>query len=266
MRENGVQGPSDRPKGVQAYPTEDQMIRAERSILRAAREEWRFDGMSALEIFARVQHFGGPTRLIDVTRNPYIAAWFAVEQSDEDDDHDARLFALATTPPVRRDGTRPSEVRVSMSPDLGGSYEPFWHAFDSKTTRVLNNWGTGKRRWMWVPPPFEQRITAQNAAFIVDGVPILTPGVQSHFRKPNGGTWLRADLLASSSIFAKTYKPSRQLPASNHGFSPTFTFRIAANAKVEIRKYLETRFGYTTASIYPDFPALAARLRNRIEA
>lgn len=264
MAVNGVKGPEVHPSGVQNYPTEDQLILAEKAVLRAAREEWRFDGMPALEIFARVQHFGGPTRLLDVTRNPYIAAWFAVERSDEHDEADARLFALATRPATRRDGTSPSEVRVLMSPDLGASYDPFWHAFDSKTARVLNNWGTGKRRWLWVPPALDNRITAQNAAFVVDGVPILTPGVQANFRKPSGGTWLKADILASSSFFAKTFKPTRKIPPSDHGFSPTFTFRILASAKDEIRDYLESRFGYSVSSIYPDFPALAMHLRKTI--
>src|SRR5690554_5375655 len=45
-------------------PTEDDMVRAEKSLLTIARDDWRFDGTSALELLAQVQHFGGPTRLI----------------------------------------------------------------------------------------------------------------------------------------------------------------------------------------------------------
>jgi hypothetical protein len=37
-----------------------------------------------LEWLALIQHYGGPTRLIDFTHSPYVAAFFAVEQADSD--------------------------------------------------------------------------------------------------------------------------------------------------------------------------------------
>ncbi len=82
------------------------MVTAETEVLRIARNDWRFDNLSALETFARVQHFGGPTRLIDVTKNPYIGAWFAVEFDANTEDDDARLFALATMPVTRKASSR----------------------------------------------------------------------------------------------------------------------------------------------------------------
>jgi hypothetical protein len=69
-----------RLKRISAHVTEREMLSEELKILIKARREWRLDGLSALEIMAHVQHYGGPTRLLDVTENPLIAAWFAVEQ------------------------------------------------------------------------------------------------------------------------------------------------------------------------------------------
>lgn len=42
---------------------------------------------SMLEYFSMLQHFGAPSRLLDFTRSPYIAAYFAFEQATEEFDH-----------------------------------------------------------------------------------------------------------------------------------------------------------------------------------
>lgn len=45
--------------------------------------EFSTDG-SMFDRLVRMQHFGLPTRLMDVTKNPLVALYFAVEQSDQD--------------------------------------------------------------------------------------------------------------------------------------------------------------------------------------
>lgn len=37
-----------------------------------------------LEWFSMIQHFGAPSRLLDFTKSPYVAAYFAFEQASED--------------------------------------------------------------------------------------------------------------------------------------------------------------------------------------
>lgn len=260
MDVNGVVPPSKKPRGLQPYPDEDQMVAAERAILRFARNRWRFDDLSALETFARVQHAGGPTRLIDVTKNPYIGAWFAVEADPETEGKDARLFAIATQPVTKEGKPQPPQSSLQLD-EVGGLRDPFWHALHSPVDRQLWDWGTGARRRIWVPPAYDPRISAQNAAFVLDGVPITSERTASYFTIERNVYWRRADLLASASIYAKMLSPSRTPRYNARNFAPTFSFRIAAEAKPTIRDYMESRFGYGASYIYPDMAGLAAQLK-----
>jgi hypothetical protein len=261
LDENGVKLPrhGERIRGEQRFPDEDQMVKAETEILRLARQEWRMDGIGALEIFARIQHAGGPTRLLDVTKNPFIGAWFAVEAHPKTDEEDARLLAFATRP-VRRDGSI-VESQVELDGGWAGR-DPLWHALEDAEARQHLDWGTGARRWVWFPPLYDQRIAAQNAGFILDGVPMTSKKTAKSFPSSDNGThWTRADLLASVSVYARIEKPTRQVRPNAGGFAATFSFRITARAKAEIRDMLESRFGYTRASIYPDTSGLAEHLK-----
>jgi hypothetical protein len=261
MELSGVTPLSEKPEGAQPYPDEDQMIAAEQKILRIARTDWRFDDKPALEIFARIQHAGGPTRLLDVTLNPYIAAWFAVELDQETEGQDARLFALADRP-VPLEGTPPAQdLRLHLD-DLGTPREPFWHLLSNNTQRQWSDWGTGARRYVWAPPhKYSRRIPVQQAAFLFDGVPMTSATLLPSFPIEGGGHWQRADLLASASIYAKMSKPTDKPEYDPRNFAPTFSFRITAQAKAEIRETLESRFGYCRSYIYPDIEALAIHLK-----
>ncbi|MCU7782247.1 FRG domain-containing protein [Lelliottia amnigena] len=49
----------------------------------------------------RMQHFGLPTRLLDVTTNPLVALWFATEPSTNADEHDGVVQAILV-PQIRQ--------------------------------------------------------------------------------------------------------------------------------------------------------------------
>jgi len=252
---NGVVDAAD-SSATQPYPTEAEMVEAEAELLDRARRFWRFDDMSALEIFARVQHVGGPTRLIDVTRNPYIGAWFAVEEDQGSAGADARLFALATHPV-----TGDSDHTVQMD-DFGAAREPFWHGAEGDQENQLLAWGAGSLRRVWFPPVYDNRILAQNAGFVFDGVPISIKG--SYFKKTGGGYFTKGDLLSAGSIYMKMYRHDRPVRPSKPGFSPSFSFRITAEAKKDIRETLQSRFGYRASSIYPDAQGLSSFMTKKL--
>ena len=79
-------------------PSEHDLAEAEDRVLASARRWGLHNGahgrLSLLNQLAMLQHFGAPTRLVDVTLNAYIGLWFAVEK---DDDRDGRLFAVDVT-------------------------------------------------------------------------------------------------------------------------------------------------------------------------
>ena len=258
MEINGVKNPLEKPRGEQPYPTEDQMVAAEQMILKQARTNWRFDGMSALETLARIQHEGGLTRLLDVTNNPYIAAWFAVE-SDDYEQEDGRIIAFATSPVSSSDD--PIEDSPVTLNEFWGNHMPPWHLWGDDKTRQRMDWGTGANRRIWVPPVYHDRIAAQNAAFLLDGVPITTYKVRSYLLSSENKPWNRSDILAASSVISKFLKPTRTPRANAANLAPTFTFRIASEAKKEIRNMLTSSFGYTRASIYPDMSEFAQYTR-----
>ena len=253
MSINDVKGPEEEPEGEQSYPTEEQMIVAEELILKEARTNWRFDGLSALETFARIQHEGGLTRLLDVTKNPYIAVWFAV-QLGEHEKKDGRIVVFATSP-VSSSEELIEDLPITLDDSWGG-YQPPWHGWSDEMRQQMD-WGTGGNRRIWVPPIYHDRIAAQNAAFLLDGVPITAYKVRKHLYNADKKPWNRSDILAASSVISKFLKPTSKPRPNGANLAPTYTFRIASDAKKEIREMLTSRFGYTRASIYPDMSEFA---------
>lgn len=230
-------------------PTESQLVASEQRILHHARRDWRFDHLPALEIFAHLQHFGGPTRLLDVTYNPMIALWFATESRPKDDGEDARLFAFTS-------GAR----EIHLNSRWYGRY-PYWHSLETDASRVTAKWGTGQQRRIWRPPAFNERIASQNAAFVIDGAP-LPAGSGPKIAPEHAERWSTEDLRLVSSI---NFRPSRLgTNVETPGYAPVFTMRISAGAKVELRDHLG-RHGLRASSIYSDMSGLATFLDSRPE-
>jgi hypothetical protein len=266
-RIKGVQAPDEAHRSEEPFPTEADMVDAELKILQFVREQWRFDDAGAMTIFARLQHFGAPTRLLDVSRNPLIAAWFATEMNEQTEAKDCRIFALATSTLPEDSEERSRQVESTRIDSSDANHHlPFWHALENNEVRAEKQWGTGRLRRYWIPPLYESRISAQNAGFILDGVPLSSPDLDKFFHKPNSQEpWKLADRLASGSISARFSRPgrpvggrlARQLP-------PSFTFRITAKAKLEIRRILEARYSYSQATIYPDIQGAAQAISGNL--
>lgn len=223
------------------YPTESELVDAEKQLLQRARIDWRLDGIPALQLFAQMQHVGVPTRLLDVSFNPLIAAWFAVARDEETDGKDARLLVFS-------DKNRPLQLNSNWNTNT-----PRWHQLKSDPARRGVDWGTGLGRKIWRPPASHGRISAQNAAFLIDGVPIDSPDGYSLGRETR--SWSAAQLREVTSIPMRfAHAREGRLPVKN---APVFTYRIAASAKAEIRDQLERRFGYQFATVYADIEGLA---------
>ena len=233
-------------------PTEPQLEQEEKKLLALVHQWGLHNGsrgrLSVLEQLATLQHFGAPTRLIDVSMNAYIRLWFAVEEVWRNgerihEDHDGRLFAIDV-----------SQRLINENDD-----EREWEDDPHRPWKDLgaDEW-RGKTR-AWRPPPFEARIAAQHGAFLFGGVPQTGTGlVWPKATAPGSGNWLIADVRRCTSIPLRFHKADPEaggVPAA--GGQPAYTFRISSAAKSEIRRRLGELFGYTHRTIYPDYPGFA---------
>lgn len=226
-------------------PDEADVVRYEQELLAAARRRWRFSNLSSLETLAHIQHYGGPTRLLDVSFNPLVALWFAVEQKYDDSgkpkpDADGRVFVFDAT-----------DRQIDLDGKWGGGDLPWATAPDDK-------WRRGLPR-VWRPPSYNERIPAQNSAFLVGGVPLFNAGDNAKYRKAPGngsvaGNWSVDDVRRATSVTLSMNSLDRNPQARA---KPTFTVRIKAAGKPEVRATLEKQFGLNASSIYPDLYGLA---------
>lgn len=227
--------------GAAQPPDEDAFYEAETRILADAHRWGLHNGergrLSILSELATLQHFGTPTRLIDVTLNAYIGLWFAVEKRD---DIDGRLFAIDITSKLINE-TENRDWEDALSRPWKGLSEDDWS---------IVTFG-------WKPPPFEARIAAQNGAFLFGGVPTTKPGFQLLKKPSESPTWSRPSVRKCTSVALRFHKANPRAGGVAKQGSPAYTFRIAAKAKAEIRERLEAMFGYSYRTIYPDFPGFA---------
>lgn len=269
-----VHNPDTYHRENEPFPTEQEMVQAEITILNYIRDRWPFEDSSALSTFARLQHFGAPTRLLDVSRNPLIAAWFATEAHSQPDVEkaDARVFALGMTRVAPTPQEHEKDLAVSRL-DLKNalSLQPFWHTDwkeQEDSNSGISEWGTGRLRRFWIPPHYESRIAAQSAAFVLDGVPVESPQLNRFYLKGAGqdGVWSLADRLAASSISIRFSRMSHPPgPVVARSFPPSYTFRITAEAKNDIRRVLEQHYSYSASTIYPDIQGAAQALSGDLD-
>jgi hypothetical protein len=238
-------------------PDEPTIVRYEGNVLTSVHRWGLHNGprgrLSILSQLATLQHFGAPTRLIDVTLNAYIGLWFAVQQKFvdgvpvADGELDGRLFAIDITDRLinEREEYRAWEDELHRAwKDTGNPWQRQWCG----TT------------WAWRPPAFEARIAAQSGAFLFGGVPRTNLGiVWPKDTRGDAPPWTQDDVRRAVSVplrFHVAEPRAGGVPAARG--QPAYTFRIKADAKAEIRERLGTLFGYRHSAIYPDFPGFAS--------
>jgi hypothetical protein len=112
-----------------------------------------------LRCLAMMQHHGAPTRLLDFTKSPFVAAFFALEQAVGD----AAVYAL-NTPWIWAAGPdfNPALTRDAIDPRIPGNFER--HFAINKLPVV----------WFGEPREMDRRLVAQSGLLVVPGVLDIT--------------------------------------------------------------------------------------------
>ena len=103
-----------------------------------------------LQWLALMQHYGAPTRLIDFTWSPYVAAFFALERTLRDG------VVWAMNPAQLASSQSPRRTKVD--PRIRGNFKRYFVK--------------GTQRFVWIGEPhrMNRRLIAQSATFVLPGV------------------------------------------------------------------------------------------------
>lgn len=238
--------------------TEDELVEAEKDIL-GEFNSWGLGGLplSGVARLAELQHFGAPTRLLGVSLDPTVAAWFAVHDEKHDDDD---AFLLAWGLRSRESRQKMSEApAISVSANFG---DPDWWEWEDDEERVQRFWGTGQFLHHWFPFEPNLRMRAQRGGFLIDSGPIVTDPVLKTINDHLNSDWRLDEVQRASSIPGLPTAGTRKTTPNDARLTPLFTILIESKAKPAIRSHLESR-GLTSRSLFPDMPGVADHLRSK---
>lgn len=190
------------------------------------------------QVLAALQHHGAPTRLMDVTTNPWVALWFACATSDTDD---GVVFG------IRRNDLevlRTGGPAIHSHPTWGSTSDPVgWH-YRSQ----LDQSARDRMPFAVDPVIRNDRIRAQGGMFLAWAVSDLGTGDLGGLSVERLALRRMADVVDGKSA-------ERGLRIS--------TVVIHAHMKQEVRRVLAESYAISASRLFPDVQGLAEHLRRQ---
>ncbi|MFE5337231.1 FRG domain-containing protein [Isoptericola sp. NPDC056573] len=182
------------------------------------------------ELLARMRHHAAATRLIDVTTDPFVALWFLC-----DDDSSAAGVNVQTRPGLLLAFQRRAFQKIN-SPHAVDSYAQL---HSRKAARLI-----------YSTPTIDPRIAAQRGLFVLHSDPDKTAFSRvselGDFRAPS--TWGTTE-MKNLGMANGTVGRGR----SRTNFPEALGIVVPAAVKPVLLDRLEMNFGFTRATMYPDF-------------
>jgi hypothetical protein len=220
----------------------------EQRLLIAAYMEWRLDSQEPFEFFLKLQHMGGASRLLDVSKSPLIAAWFACSE-ETSSNLDGRLFGFGLNP------------NLSGRPQFDG-VEGKW-PFTKHYSDTSQSLSKKNEFLLWEPPHgLDYRITTQQSAFLLGHTPSLGDYLINTYKKhPTAKKeyWAPKSVLRATNLHVNFTEAWKRMNVDWEGRS-AYTMRIKAKAKPEILRNLRRIAGIYDATLFPTIEGFNRRL------
>lgn len=227
--------------------TETAMLERENRILEEARR-WGLgvEGgqlVDDFQLLADLQHFGVPTRLMDVTSNPMTALWFAtdsVTMAVKGGERSKPGLLIAMNMPWYREvgeEGRPSTVFKTV-----GSPAVTWNDLEGLSAKRTSALSLSSPFVVSSSMP-NARLRAQEGYFIASALPDepVPPLSGLHMTVPQGDSAEVARLLMD--------QRRQGLPRS----MPFVAILVPAKMKEQLRTYLRLTYSRTAKSLFPDY-------------
>lgn len=195
-----------------------------------------FDGMDTpLERLAKMQHYGIPTRLVDVTVDPLVALYFAVENLQDDSPGVVYVYIL--------DGLMPNSIEAKVLSVL-------------PTIDILSVSNIQET----VAELFHEDISAKDILRIVSNPVIIKDS--SMLKKSNSRLFQQkgAFLICGNDVIDGAISSSLR---SLDTITPCTVIRIPYEYKQKVKDELDLKHDISTPVLFPELPSVASYIKEK---